>query len=114
MGIKEPETTQGDYGDMSNVWQDELRRALHAGLNRHLACGGIVKNDSAFPNKLQNFDHPQVSNGLTKRELYAAMAMQKLITYKTERDIPEYAPKIAKTAIRIADALIAELEKDEP
>ena len=63
-------------------------------------------------------DHPisdQVWTGLTKREYFAAMAMQGLLS----SDIPESTGNtpadrrsyLARTSIQIADALIAELNK---
>ena len=56
-------------------------------------------------------------SGLTKRELFAAMAMQGLCT----RVVPvtgvtsdkEYSVLRARAAVKHADALMAELEKDD-
>lgn len=47
--------------------------------------------------------------GLTKRELFAAMAMQGLLA-NSERDAE--AEGFARDAVRSADALLAELAKD--
>ncbi len=45
--------------------------------------------------------------GLTKRELFAAMAMQGLM----ESDVDGLWPAFAQSAVRAADALLAELAK---
>jgi len=58
-------------------------------------------NENAYPNEQGAF-------GLTKRELFAAMAMQanrsRASIYKTWKDL-------AEDAVEIADALIEELNK---
>jgi len=46
--------------------------------------------------------------GLTKREYFAAMAFQSLITMERIKD---NADTIAETAVKYADALLKELEK---
>ena len=59
-------------------------------------------NEPAYPNK-------QVSSwkGLTKREYFAAMAMQGLLAdYESE-----YIEDYSKYAVKLADALIEELNK---
>lgn len=49
--------------------------------------------------------------GLTKREYYAACAMQGLCsTYTIGRDQPELQSATAESAVKYADALIAALE----
>lgn len=48
-------------------------------------------------------------NGLTKREYFAGLAMQGLLTLGTEQDRPQYA----RASVRMADALLAELEKPQ-
>lgn len=54
-------------------------------------------------------------NGLNRRELFAAMAMQGLMAGDLEliqEDAPDLIPQIAAlTAVRVADALIEELDK---
>ena len=52
-------------------------------------------------------EYTQVS-GLTKRELFAAMAMQGLLAHDSDRRIAY----IADDAVEAADALIAELNKE--
>lgn len=46
--------------------------------------------------------------GLTKREHFAAMAMQGLCSHSGDYHLPEH---MAKDAVMYADALLAELEK---
>jgi hypothetical protein len=77
-------------------------------------------NESAFPCKLggehttnEGYTFSQYeSAGLTKRELFAAMAMQGMISFGTEKEVYDET-KIPKLAVKIADALIAELEKSK-
>lgn len=65
-------------------------------------------NEAAFPHFTQDaWKNPVVRGGLTKRELFAAMALQGLLACPEELDT-EYA---AHNAVACADALIAELEK---
>lgn len=48
--------------------------------------------------------------GLTKRELFAAMAMQGTLSNDAER----FDVCIARDSVRMADFLLAELAKDQP
>lgn len=50
--------------------------------------------------------------GLTKRELFAGMAMQGLLAKHGEDDYP--AETLSQYARKHADALLAELAKDQP
>lgn len=50
--------------------------------------------------------------GLTKRELFAAMAMQGILSNQGLIDSPNHSQYAALTAIEHADALIAELNKE--
>jgi hypothetical protein len=54
--------------------------------------------------------------GLTKRELFAAMAMQGLLagSIVVEQDTPELTATIARTAVASADALLAALKDVSP
>lgn len=61
-------------------------------------------NQMAFP--LSNLDGVW-AEGLTKRELFAAMAMQGLCT----GSIP--SPYLAADAVAYADAVLAELQKEQ-
>ena len=62
-------------------------------------------DDFAYPN--QETQEWARSTGLTKRELFAAMAMQGLIG----TDLSGSAADLAVVSIQAADALIAELSK---
>lgn len=59
------------------------------------------KDSPAFPG--------QTASGLTKREYFAALALQGLAADSNITTTPEY---ISARAVRFADALIAELNKD--
>ncbi len=56
-------------------------------------------NDAVFPSNY-------LAWGITKRELFAAMAMQALI--------PTHFGATSETAVQLADSLIAELAKKQP
>lgn len=64
---------------------------------------------------VQNGDTPaspwETYCGLTKRELFAAMAMQGLLASNAAWG-PDELPVHARIAAQLADALLAELEKD--
>lgn len=63
-------------------------------------------NDPAFPIESTS-DAEDVYFGLTKREEFAARAMQVVVTWD-----PELEPQqVARVAVKMADALIAELNK---
>ena len=58
-------------------------------------------------------EHGTVLGGLTKRELFAAMAMQGLAAVPLQGESPSGAVKSdVERAVKYADALIAELAKD--
>lgn len=63
----------------------------------------------AFPFQINPDNFAPSSSGLTKREFFAAMAMQSLITLPNLQEFG--ADEIAMTAIKYADALIRELEE---
>lgn len=63
-------------------------------------------NDTAFP------DQHLIGQGLTKREFFAAKAMQGLI-HNREYFFNENIFFIAATAVKIADELIQELNKNQ-
>jgi hypothetical protein len=65
----------------------------------------------AFPQELPAGNGNTVSlHGLTKRELFAAMAMQGILASETAED-PFTALHTAKRSTALADALLAELAK---
>lgn len=66
-------------------------------------------NDSAFPMLYE-------SKGLTKREYFAAMAMNGISVWDAEVNEPIHTGKteeLARACVAYADALIAELSKTE-
>jgi len=69
-------------------------------------------NEPAFPN--QNYDGP-LEGGLTKREYFAAKAMQGMIaTITCSRWEDNVIAGVVPAAVQYADALLAELEKSRP
>jgi hypothetical protein len=71
---------------------------------------GEYIEDAVFP---QNIEHPDgnvTCKGLTKREYFAAMAMQGLLA-NSFRSPTSYIESNAEYAVNYADALIAELNK---
>jgi hypothetical protein len=64
----------------------------------------FTKHFDAIFSPTNNIDDP----GLYKREYFASLAMQALISVAKESDTPEM---IAKASVVIADALINELNK---
>lgn len=71
-----------------------------------------IANQSSFPIFLQDglSYNSHVDAGLTKRELFAAMAMQGLLASWGNHDVTD-SGDLASDAVRAADALIAELSK---
>lgn len=66
-------------------------------------------DDNAFP-----WDYLGPHPGLTKREYFAAMAMQGCLQWDAEVNDKNYVgniPEIVKSCVKIADVLIAELSK---
>lgn len=64
----------------------------------------------AFPNAIIADGMPYVADGLTKREYFAAMAMQGILT--RAGDPPHL--QIARDAVSVADALINALNSHKP
>lgn len=68
------------------------------------------RDQPAFPTSEANAH--TYETGLTKREYFAAMAMQGIIaTITIGRGEPEFVSLIVESAVKHADALIEELEK---
>lgn len=77
-----------------------------------------IKDEPAFPQLLPDPYSVRLEGGLMKREMFAAMAMQGLLTASSEGFVTDEIGwetcdwgRFAKTCTRAADALIAELEK---
>lgn len=66
-----------------------------------------MNKDSVLPQSLAIGEVSQTLGGLTKRELYAAMAMQGLLA---NEDITTFS-ELASDAVSMADKLINALEK---
>lgn len=72
----------------------------------------MFKHESAFPHQEMNSERAteQVSRGLTKRELFAALALNGILSNSSlEYDPLEQGPSMA---VQAADALLAELAKN--
>lgn len=63
-----------------------------------------LKDDLAFP---------RMMGGLSKRELFASMALQSLITAAWDSPETTRPENLSETAVILADALINELKKEE-
>jgi hypothetical protein len=63
------------------------------------------KNESAFPIIAEDYI---IDGGLTKREYFAAMALQGLLT---DNESPNSREEFAGYAVKLADSLIEELNK---
>lgn len=71
-------------------------------------------SNSQFAFPMGDMRNVKVGGGLTKRELFAAMAMQGLCsTFTIGRDQPELQTATADSAVKYADALLAELERSK-
>jgi hypothetical protein len=70
-------------------------------------------NNAAFSNALDDYGNPTLGFGLTKREYFAALAMQAVEFSNTGADINDFLSnnEIAERAVWLADALIEELNK---
>lgn len=73
-------------------------------------------NDPAYPPTYETMGKGDYINalGLTKREYFAAMAMQGMIASETETLRFAMREKLASESVAMADALIAELSKEIP
>lgn len=71
----------------------------------------------AHPSTMRAGDVEKSEGGLTKREHFAAMAMQGILANPTGQQEPEGAPPeavieiVALASVNFADALLAELER---
>jgi hypothetical protein len=65
-------------------------------------------NKTAFPSDI----HRYTDGGLTKREYFAGLAMQAMVS-KENYDIDYDFIRTARKSIKLADALLKELDKKE-
>lgn len=72
------------------------------------------QKDSAFPLNTGGRYEPEF--GLTKREYFAALALQGIVSSNEMmgKSLNEHYSRTSQMAISYADALINELNKDEP
>lgn len=76
----------------------------------------IYANEPAIPHTYEEevgdygMKQQQVYNGLSKREYFAAMAMQGILSDQTYVR-PNSTEEVSRCAVAMADALIAELNK---
>jgi hypothetical protein len=76
-------------------------------------------NDNAFPNSETDIDFEGdldpldiiIAGGLTKREYFAAMALNGLISSIGQHDVSDYAD-LASDAVLVADRLIESLNRE--
>ena len=68
----------------------------------------IIVSQSAFPQKIEHPDGDIYTKGLTKREYFAAMAMQVLLNKYM------YLDNAAEKSVNAADALIKALNESQP
>lgn len=69
--------------------------------------GEYIKQ-AAFPQTVEVENTVYHTRGLTKREYFAAMAMQGILVYKVPHD------QLAEKAVTMADALIKSLNESKP
>lgn len=73
-----------------------------------------IYNSEGFIANTKDISKEHGANGLTKREYFAALAMQGLCVNAGRNGHEfKYPKKIAQTAIEVADNLLSELEKEE-
>ena len=92
-------------------------------LQSRFEIGKLIKN-SAFPFEIEHKDGKVYAKGLTKREYFAAMAMQGILANpNTSHQIESQYGKIdaneanrilVNTATELSDALILALHKPQP
>ena len=74
----------------------------------NLVFTGQKFDDAAFPQIIDHEEGTILIKGLTKREYFAALALQGLLT---ESQVLDNHDKFAKFAVQAADALIAALNE---
>jgi hypothetical protein len=68
-----------------------------------------ITNNSAFPLKIVTKENTVYGSGLNKREYFAAMALQGLLSHRTEDYF--YPSAVTELSVKIADSLIEALKK---
>lgn len=84
-----------------------------------MSTAPIYRDEAAFPQPAHKFANAEDRDntllpaqwGLTKRELLAAMAMQGMLASETEECHYGDLKKLAESAVKHANALLAELAK---
>lgn len=80
---------------------------LEGRLESRFEIGKLIKN-SAFPFEIEHKDGKIYAKGLTKREYFAAMAMQGMLNKFM------YLDNAAEMSVNAADALIKALNESQP
>lgn len=75
--------------------------------------GEYIK-DAAFPQTIETSEKIFHTKGLAKREHFAAMAMQGLLSNNNNSTDFPYLEKVAKKSVQAADALIKALNETQP
>ena len=79
-----------------------------------MPCGESYKTQQSYGGDWVECKKGALYNGLTKREMFAMAAMQGILASLTN-DTDDISPEnLARSAIRNADALLAELERRKP
>jgi len=87
--------------------------------NASIAGNTSIKEAVGNPRYFKELQRHEVNGGLTKREHFAGLAMQGLLA-SIDPDSPDWCPKkqvvdyMVEQSVYMADALIAELNKQQP
>lgn len=73
-----------------------------------------MENGQKPANPVTNNLYDPNSIGLTKREYFAGLAMQSILRYSMENEIPNVFTATASDAVDMADALLKALEQNQP
>lgn len=79
-----------------------------------MPCGESYKTQQSYGGDWVECKKGALYNGLTKREMFVMAAMQGILASLTN-DTDDISPEnLARSAVRNADALLAELERRKP
>ncbi len=79
-----------------------------------MPCGESYKTQQSYGGDWVECKKGALYNGLTKREMFAMAAMQGILASLTN-DTDDISPEnLARSTVRNADALLAELERRKP